>query len=283
MVTAKMAKRRKHEEEEAAEGGYAGMERWLLTYSDMITLLLALFIILFSMSSISLAKFVQFRQGIVNAFSHVIAPSTNASGSGLLRNNSLVNHPAATNHTHSATTHPVTHNVVPPVTQAAEPGQQPLSQISSALEKALQAAGLSSDVQMVPERRGVVVRVLADKVFYAVDHASLGPVGKQVVGVMATVLKQDTNNIVVEGYTDNQPIYGGPYSTNWELSAMRAVNVVLQLRADGINENRLAATGYGKTHPIAPNDTPSGQPYPPGQAENRRIDVVILAPGQTRL
>ena len=116
--------------------------------------------------------------------------------------------------------------------------------------------------------------MLADKVFFATDSATLGKVGDQVVDPIAGVITGAPNDVAVEGYTDNQPIYGGPYDSNWQLSAARAANAAQRLATvDGIAEARLSAVGYGDTHPLVPDTSPANQ------AENRRVDVVILAPG----
>ncbi len=268
----------------------AGAERWLLTYSDMITLLLALFVILFAMSNISQKKLDAVHQSIISGFSHFFA--TKSSGPGLLDQTSLVNHPGTSNTIYHPLTstplHPITSSstlasastppqAVPP-TSSALPGQLPLSTIYSQIGQALQAKGLAAASQLVMETRGVVVRIYTDNAFYASDVATLSTVGDEVVDTIASVLKSDRNDVVVEGYTDSQPIVGGPYSSNWELGAMRAVNVVQRfIHVDGINENRLAAVSYGKTRPVVPNTTPQNM------AENRRVDVVVLAPGQDRL
>ena len=124
------------------------------------------------------------------------------------------------------------------------------------------------------QTRGLVVQVLTDQVFFATDSADLGPEGDAVVDTIASVLRATSNDIDVEGYTDDQPITGGPYTTNEELSAVRAASVVTRLvDQDGLDPDRLAATGFGDSHAVAPNDTPADR------ALNRRIDFVILAPG----
>jgi chemotaxis protein MotB len=89
--------------------------------------------------------------------------------------------------------------------------------------------------------------------------------------VIGKVVAPLPNDVVVEGYTDSLPIVGGPFSSNFELSAVRAVTVLEQLmRVDGVPADRLSATGYGDTHPIVPNNSPANM------ALNRRVDVVIL-------
>jgi chemotaxis protein MotB len=101
----------------------------------------------------------------------------------------------------------------------------------------------------------------------------VGTLGQQVLQSVASVLSQDTFDLNVEGYTDDAAITGGPWSTNEELSAVRAVNVELLLEnPGGINPDRLSATGFGSTHPVAPNDTPAHMSL------NRRIDIVVLSP-----
>ncbi len=251
-----------------------GMERWLLTYADMITLLLALFIVLFALSTINLKKFEAFRSGVVTAFSHHTNPITKA-GTGLLHQTNLVSHPGRVMPPSAA------QGASPAVSTPTAPGQPvpaPLPQIEAQLAQALASQGLASNATIALEQRGLVVHVLADKAFYATDSAALGPTGARVVNIIAGVLSHYTNNVAIEGYTDNEPIYGGPFTSNWQLSSMRAVNVLLQMvRADHLAYSRFSAIGYGSNNPLAPNTTPANM------ALNRRVDVVVLAPGKTRI
>jgi chemotaxis protein MotB len=247
------AKRHRHEEHEEHEGG---MERWLLTYADMITLLLALFVVLFAMSSINIKKFLELKVGLTQTF-NPSAISTQGSN-GLLQQSSLVSQAGSGTQTTANTTATATSNA-----SARNIAQQ--------ITRALAAKGLTQDAAVQVTQRGVVVQILADKVFFALDSASLGSAGDAVVDTIAGVVRPDTNHVVVQGYTDNIPITGGPYHSNWELSAVRAANVADRLNVvDGINANRLQALGFGSTHPAVPNITPANQ------AKNRRIDVVIL-------
>lgn len=275
-----MARREHHEEPEEPEGG---MERWLLTYSDMITLLLALFVVLFALSTVNVQKFEALAASLKNTFSGHASVVKNSTG--LLQHNSLVSRPGTVHALHSTPTS------VAPVSgsssSAASPpaGSQSLSTIQGELTAALASQGLAPDVSMsqvpastaAPGALELVVQMLASKLFFQTDSAALGPIGNRVVDTIAGVLQRNTNNAVVEGFTDNEPIYGGPYSSNWELAAERAVHVVVRLvNVDGVARNRLAAISYGQTHPIVPNTTPAQR------AENRRVDVVVLAPGETQ-
>lgn len=245
-----------------AESEGPGMERWLLTYADMITLLLALFVILFALSSINEKKFVAFKLGLSQTFTNSPVTKASASGNGLLQHTGLISHSAT-----ASASAPVSSAVTAASTAS-------LSQIATEIEQALQAAGLTQDASTTTTTRSVVVQVLADKAYFALDSATLETVGDQVVDTIAGVIAGVPNDVAVEGYTDNQAIHGGPYASNWQLSAARAANVAQRLAtADGIAETRLSAVGYGETHPLVPNTSPANQ------AENRRVDVVILAPG----
>lgn len=238
------------------------MERWLLTYSDMITLLLALFVILFALSTINAQKFRAFELGLAKSFSdHPV----HTSSSGLLpQDNSLISNPA--------TLLPRSLAALarrPPAAGRARPLS--LQRIADRLDKALKAAGLSAYATTSVSAQGVIVQMLADKAYFANDSATLGSVGDEVVDTIGSVLRSVPNDVEVQGYTDNVPISGGPFTSNWELSAVRAVNVVLRLEGvDKVTPGRLRAVGFGTTHPVASNSTPAGR------AENRRVDVVVL-------
>lgn len=248
-------------------GGHGpGMERWLLTYADMITLLLALFVILFAISTINGKKFLAFELGVTSTFSNK-AVQTGSGGSGLLPDeNSLLNQ-------QGTTTNPLTppQEIASNQTASKTTTSATLPEIASQITKALRAAGLSQYASTTVDSQGVVVQMLADKTYFATDSATLGTIGDEVVDTIAGVLRTVPNDVEVQGYTNNLRVTGGPYSSNWELSAVRAVNVVRRLSTtDGITKGRLSATGFGTTHPVVPNDTPANE------AENRRVDVVVL-------
>jgi len=249
------------------------MERWLLTYADMITLLLALFVVLFALSSISVKKFLEFKLGMTQTFSPT-AISENSS-TGLLQQTSLVQQadPGATQIGSTTSTSASSRAAVASATAAAaRASAAQLDQIAAAVARALARKHLSNAASVTVSTKGVIVQVLADKAFFATDSARLGRVGDEVVDTIAQVIRPRPNRVVVQGYTDNVPIVGGPYNSNWELSAVRAADVVNRLNVvDGIAEARLSAEGYGSTRPLVANTTPIGR------AKNRRVDVVILS------
>ncbi len=276
-------------------------ERWLLTYADMITLLLALFIVLFAVSTINSKKFLALALGLREAFNP--SPGVLPSSNGVLANASLVPttgvqqapgnglvkpvpaNPQATSSSptsSTATSSSPTSSTAAPVTPTGSQtsstagAQQELAGIAQQLNRALVAQGLQSTVTTTITSQGLVVQILGDHVFYATDVASLNATGNAVVDTVAAILRSYPNPLEVEGFTDNAPIYGGPYATNMQLSAERAVNVAVRLyKVDGIPESRVAVVGNGPNDPVAPNTTPANM------AANRRVDIVILAPGQS--
>jgi chemotaxis protein MotB len=217
-------------------------ERWLLTYADMITLLLVLFIVLFALSKINQAKYRQFQQSI----SHVKLVGT---------------------------------SVVHGKTSVASKGPAPLSaaattarlrQIEQALTHALQAKGLLGDVTITIDSSGLVEGLVADSTFFVTDSAQLSPLGEAIVDTSGRVLDSYPNNVDVAGYTDDQQITGGPFANNWALSAARSSTVVERLTTiDAVNPERVVAIGYGQYHPVVPNTSPAAQ------AENRRVNIVV--------
>jgi chemotaxis protein MotB len=221
-----------------------GMERWLLTYSDMITLLLVLFIVLYALSSLNHVKYAEFEKGIDASFNN-------------------------------GNSQPSSARTLP---SKGKPGSQELQEYASSAQieleliKALKAAGVLGDVTITRTRQGVVEGLVTGKTFYSTDSAALTPIGRKVIDVSASVIGRYRNVDDVEGFTDDQPIVGGPYANNWQLSADRAVWVVTRLQAVGVNPDQLVAAGFGQYHPVVPNTSAANR------AQNRRVNIVITNP-----
>jgi chemotaxis protein MotB len=276
-------------------------ERWLLTYADMLTLLFALFMVLFSISSVNISKYQVLQQSLKAAFSGSILTG----GHAILQSGSE----ATAEHTPATAAVPSIVPLVPtptsrsssstgaantPAAQAAKAASaKPLTtaQLKAALNsmsasvaeqesfRALQkklnayakAHGFSDKVQTMIERRGLVVRVLTDKLLFDSGQATLQPVGDPLLEEVATLLNVDkTHPITVEGNTDNQPIATAMFPSNWELSTARATTVVRFLIAHGVSAERLAAAGYAALHPVDSNATATGR------GRNRRVDIVLM-------
>jgi len=276
-------------------------ERWLLTYADMLTLLFALFMVLFSISSVNISKYQVLQQSLKAAFSGSILPG----GRAILQSGSeaTAQHTPATaavpsivplTPTPSSRSSSSTGAANTPAAQAAKAAsakpvstaqlQAALNSMSAsvaeqdsfiALQKKLnayaKAHGFGNRVQTVIERRGLVVRVLTDKLLFDSGQATLQPQGDPLLEEVASLLNVDkTHPITVEGNTDNQPIATAAFPSNWELSTARATTVVRFLIAHGVGAERLAAAGYAALHPVDSNATADGR------ARNRRVDIVLM-------
>jgi chemotaxis protein MotB len=291
-----MSKSKRGHDEEHEEG--PSSERWLLTYSDMITLLMVLFIVLFALGQTDIRKFNAFKDSFRQLTSS-INDNTPQGGPGILSEPSaialIMTNPFAKLEISSANSasgaqptgdqspgqsasHPQNGQskggLLDNVGKGLTPGQEKavLAKAASELEKALAQKDLSQDVNISLDRSGLVVSILTDKVLFALDSAQLEPAGQAVIDAIAPVLATLPNEIAVEGDTDNTPIHGGPYATNWALSAARAVAVLTNLvDSDHVNPARLEAIGYGDTRPLVPNNTAAHR------AENRRVEIVIFS------
>ena len=270
-------------------------DRWLLTYSDMITLLLALFIVLFALSSVNKAKFEEFKAGVHQAFVGV-GGGLSPAAAGLLRQQALTQVPQPlTNPVHGPSgpagaqrvapltpqspSPPTASAPVPTITTpspgrgaVAPPNTAQLAALERVIEADLAAHGLLQDVIINLSPDQLSVELLADKVFFATNSNALSPAGKEVVDAGGVAVAPYGNDLAVKGYADNVPVKGGPWYSNFMLSAARATAVVLRLaHFDGVAKDRLVAEGFGSTHPVASNATAAGR------AQNRRVDIDILA------
>jgi chemotaxis protein MotB len=231
------SKFRKKAEETKVET--AGMMRWLLTYADMITLMLALFIILFAMSTVSRVKFQEFAKDVSGGFDNQW--STNAPPNG--GTDAKLKYTA--------------------------PSSVPA--IQKQLEAYVAHNHLEGRMQVHMDHRGLVITLLSDKSYYDTGSAELRDDTKKILDNVDVFLRKNDNLIRVEGNTDNVPIATASYPSNWELSTARAVNVVRYLvENDHLDPARISAAGYGQYHPRTDNSTPEAR-----QA-NRRVDIVLL-------
>lgn len=248
-------RRRDHEEEHENE------ERWLITYADMITLLMVLFIVLFSIGQTDLKKFEALRAGLVESFGGRGGVPIEG-GAGVLD---------------GATIEPLDGETAVEIIEAQQAaqaaGERALREAAEQVQQALAGKGLGDAVTYRLEDRGLVLQIVTDQVLFDLGKADLRPEGRAVLDGLADALRALPNTISVEGHTDNQPISGFPFSSNWELSTYRATTVVRYLiDQKGLDRKRISAAGYGEERPLAPNDTPANR------ARNRRVEIVVLAP-----
>jgi len=257
-----------HEEE------HENHERWLITYADMITLLMVLFIVLFSIGQVDLKKFEALKHSLNNSSGGPAKPNpVVAGGSGVLTAGSQID--GATPGASGSLGSPVASSqaaVALVQHRSAAQERQALDNAAQAIKTALAGRGLQDAVTFRQELRGLVVTVVSDNVLYPVGSSVLEPQGREVLDALGPALAKLPNDIAVEGHTDNQPIIpGGQYPSNWELSTARATTVVRYfIVVQHIRPARLSAAGFADTRPLVPNTNPANQ------ALNRRVEIVVL-------
>jgi chemotaxis protein MotB len=255
-------------------------ERWLLTYADMITLLMALFMVLFSISSVNVSKIQALQLSLRAAFSGNILPGGKAIAKpGATANSSHA--PSSidlqalvplTAQTATSAQSSSTHGAAAAAQQqaAAQHEAAVFAHIKAQLDAYARAHGFAKSVQTSIEARGLVIRVLTDDLLFESGQAALVGRSHDLLGKISQLLNVDeTHPIDVEGNTDNVPIHGGLYPSNWELSTARASTVVRFLFEHGVSPHRLTATGYAEQHPMGSNATAAGR------ARNRRVEIVM--------
>jgi len=231
-------------------------ERWLLTYADLITLLMALFMVLFSMSVVNKSKLASLQESLHNAFSPHVIPGGNAikRTGGDAQTKSLKPQSNATDHRLSK--------------QAKEDRQ--LERLKAEVDRETAKLGMASKVNTRVTRRGLVIDILTDNLLFDSGAAQVKPAGMELLDHLAPVLRrQSSHEVDVEGHTDSVPVRGSAYPSNWELSTARASAVVRALIAMRMRPGRLTATGRAYLDPTSSNRTPQGR------ARNRRVEIVL--------
>ncbi|MGM0437053.1 MAG: flagellar motor protein MotB [Bacillota bacterium] len=217
---------------------------WMTTFSDMMTLLLTFFVLLYSMSTIDAQKF----KAAVNSLREnmgILSGGRTVSEEPMVESGSLGSDITPSPH-------------------------ENLTVARKEIQQYVQEKNLQDRVNMEMTQRGLVVR-FTGQILFEVGEADIRNKGRDVLDKVATVLKDMPNNVMIEGHTDNLPIDTDEFPSNWELSTARSTEVIKYFIEDpGIDPERLSAAGYSKYRPIEPNDSPENR------ALNRRVEVVIL-------
>lgn len=240
------------------DASHGDEQEWMVTYTDLVTLLLTLFVILISMSTF------EDPGGALSEKTEV--EETKAPDMAPLLESILQfqmpNFGSADEFEVDATTprEPTEALVVMKWTDRVE----------ALLVDYLTAADLAADIE-IEKREDEVVIHLRDQILFQSGRTNLGADGRAVLRTLTPVLHYLEVPVTVEGHTDNVPIRSGVFPSNWELSASRAATVVRALIDEGIAQQRLRAVGYADTRPQAGNDSAIGR------ARNRRVSLVLSA------
>ncbi len=248
----------------------ANHERWIISYADLLTLLLATFVVLYASSSRNRHKEDQIARSFITAFHGtpptVITPQPSGS-------RGVLQHQLSPIPTHAQT--PSTANTKIPRNMARQLAQdiQTLQQMHLKLSALFQPMIEKRQVTISDAPLTLTIQLDASVLFDS-GEAVLKPDAVKLLSQVGAGLTQLPVNyrITVQGYTDNQPIATAQFPSNWSLSAERAVAVVQLFVNNGVGGNVLAAEGFGEFSPITSNDTDAGR------ALNRRVVVVIHAP-----
>ena len=255
-----------HEEEHENE------ERWLVSFADMMTLLFCLFMVLFAISSVNTSKFEALQRSLQDAFSGAVL----SGGKSMMNSGSANDTKAASPQPPLPSLRPVTALNDTSAKTAAEKAKKAAEEdedfrrLKRRVDNLSEEAGLKGKVNVTIRRRGLVIQLLTDKVFFDSGDATLKPTAHKLVDKIAGVVRDERRHpVVVEGHTDSQPISGGHYPSNWELSGARAGAVVRDFEAEGVLARRMSVAGFANQEPIATNSTPEGR------EKNRRVEIVL--------
>lgn len=249
-------KNKKHQDHEEHSD-----ESWLLPYSDLMTLLLALFIVLFGMSTVNVQKF----QQMAEAFNSVLT-----GGSGVLDQNSM-NKSQSDANTESKTTKSASSDLITKKNQLAKKEQEDLEALKKQLDTYIKNNGLTDDLETKLNQSQLMITI-SDKALFPSGEADVKPDARMLAKAISAMLQKFPDyEVIVSGHTDNVPIDNYEFSSNWDLSSVRALNFMkVLLLNEKLDPKKFSAIGYGEYHPVASNDTAEGR------AHNRRVEVSII-------
>ncbi|MBA4141791.1 MAG: flagellar motor protein MotD [Nitrosospira sp.] len=232
-------------------------DRWMVSYADFITLLLAMFVVMYAISHVNEGKYRILTGSLVGTFSpqperhNILTPA---------REELLLNENLAA-------------KKVRRLAEAQRQRREGMEIIAHDITGAFAPFAhliQNGQVRVVQSDRGVSVEINAN-VLFAPGQALLQEDSSRVLEVVAEALKDSSHAIQVEGHTDNIPIVTEKFPSNWELSVVRASSVIRLLIENGIAAKRLAAVGYGENRPVDSNDTEEGR------TRNRRVTITVLS------
>lgn len=242
---------------------YQADQSWLLPYADLLTLLLALFIVLFAMSELDAKKYEQLAQVFKSEFSN---------GGGPL-NESLAAMDLSENQ-EKDTSDEENQNSEEDNGEAESQSTiefQQLKELQQDINRYIHKNNLEKSIDTVLTSEGLMITILTDVTFPS-GSAEVNAKGVQIAKEISYFLvTHSPHQIVVSGHADDRPIHTAEFQSNWELSVIRAVNFMkVILQNDKLDPAYFSSKGYGDNHPIVPNNSEKNR------AKNRRVEILIL-------
>ncbi|MEZ4330199.1 MAG: flagellar motor protein MotB [Myxococcota bacterium] len=247
-----------------SDAGRAGApphrDRWLLSYADFVTLLLALFVVLYASARLDAERHRGLFEGLQSAFSPIaVVPDEAAPRSASADPGGL-------------------DDGAPRPTEAVIEPVAPLRTLEQRAARAIaqerRRLGRDPGVSLHPTARGLVISLAAAEYFPA-GGAEIPPERRRMLAAIAPLLAAERGDLQFEGHTDDRPVGDGAFPTNWELSSARAAAVARYfVEEHGIDPRRVAATGYAAYRPAVAGDAPADR------ARNRRVEIVVLHDGR---
>lgn len=246
-------------------------ENWLLSYLDLITLLLAMLVVMLAITMHGGGRDKSEQPvelvGTLGASGLPEYDGEYAEFDAVQIPASWTEPPAAATATAAAASAPTEDEIV--VAEAAKP-------LTAPSKESLGLADLGNSVDVIVNEQSVSFRI-SNELLFASGQATLSTAGLDVIKRLAGILNKNDYQVSVEGHSDPVPILTKQFASNWELSSSRATSVLRELVRDGVAPQRLRAVGYAETRPIESNDTPAGR------AANRRVELIMdITPPQAK-
>ena len=263
---------KKHHEEE-----HENHERWLVSGYDMMTLLFAVFVVLFAISSTNISKVKALTQSLQEAFSGPVFTGGRAmqeKGNQSEAEKAAQTPPLPTLTPAQAVEARMkgmdAEGSAKEELEAAAKEEQDFQALKRRIDKLVEEAGLAEKVSTTVSLRGLKVRLMTDKLLFDSGSAIIKPAAFHTLDEIGDIVAAEARHpVVVEGHTDNRPITTSQYPSNWQLSGARAAAVVQRLVHAGVKPKRTSLSGYASQHPVTTNTTAVGR------ARNRRVEIIL--------
>jgi len=228
------------------EGGGGGAPAWMVTYGDLMSLLLTFFVLIVSFSSIELIKFQKALGSLKGALG--ILPKQQS----------------------------VIFQKEPIIPQLSDYSERRIRKAATELRELIKKQGIDDKVKLEVTDKGILVRI-DSPILFELGSADLKPEAFPILDKVIEMTRNWPNEIRIEGHTDDLPIHTDKFPSNWELSTARALSVLKYfLKRGSVEPERLSAVGYGEYHPLVPNTSPENR------AKNRRVEIYIESTKQNR-